>query len=475
MSWPKNIMRIKLDFASLRMRLLLLVAGSLLPAIALLMFQGLRDYDLAKERLIQQAETYAYQIALFSKDAMPEPYDYLSHLATVPEVLQDGPGCSAFLASTLKATFYFDDIFVMRPGGEMICSGIALPASLHLPRASHLAQARQGKSFTLGDFQVGSGRLKSTLVFTLPVLNADGEISRILGVAVNLSRLGESFARALASRPDFEGVATTAVDDSGLVIASTLNYQNVRKRVPEWARVEPNLKGAGRYTSKELWLDGVVRTTAYLPVFEPDSGRLYLRVGVPLAASLATIRYDIALEFLVLALIMLTAMPAAWWLSHWLVLKPVRALTQTAALLGDGVMSARTGLAKSGGEIGELAVRFDQMAAQLQLQHDTLRRVNRVQALRGATNRAMIRAENEKALLAEICRIVQQIGGYQLAWVAYAEHDVPQNLLQVQAHAGADEQLLAALLFADSDDSDRDVGPVISALRSGSVQVFHGL
>ncbi|HTN65880.1 MAG TPA: EAL domain-containing protein, partial [Burkholderiaceae bacterium] len=114
-------------------------------------------------------------------------------------------------------------------------------------------------------------------------------------------------------------------------------------------------------------------------------------------------------------------------------------------------------------------------AAQLELQHDTLRRVNRVQALRGATNRAMIRAENEKALLAEICRIVCQIGGYQLAWVAYAQHDVPKNLLQVQAHAGADEQLLAALLFADSDDSDRDVGPVISALRSGSAQVFHGL
>ncbi len=309
----------------------------------------------------------------------------------------------------------------------------------------------------------------------MPILNADGKISRVIGLAFNLSRLAESFARALASKPDFEGVATTAVDDSGLVIASTLNYQNVGERVPEWKRVEPNLQGAGRYTSKELWHDGVVRTTAYLPVFAPDASRLYLRVGVPLAAPLAAIRYDIALEFLVLALIMLTAMPAAWWLSHWLVLKPVRALTQTAALLGDGVMSARTGLAKSGGEIGELAVRFDEMAAQLQLQHDTLRRVNRVQALRGATNRAMIRGENEKALLAEICRIVCQIGGYQLAWVAYAQHDVPKNLLQVQAHAGADEQMLAALLFADSDDRDRDVGPVISALRSGSVQVFHGL
>ncbi len=143
MPWPKNIMRLKPDFASLRTRLLLLVAGSLLPAIALLMFQGLRDYDLAKERLIQQAESFAYQIALFSKDAMPEPYDYLSHLATIPEVRQDGPGCSAFLASTLKATFYFDDIFVMHPSGKIICSGVALPASLHLPRASRAGPAGQ--------------------------------------------------------------------------------------------------------------------------------------------------------------------------------------------------------------------------------------------------------------------------------------------------------------------------------------------
>ncbi|MGB7479827.1 MAG: EAL domain-containing protein [Burkholderiaceae bacterium] len=476
-SQSRKLLRIKPDFPSLRTRLLLLGAGSLLPVIALLMFQGLRDYDLAKERLLLQAESFAYQIAMFSKETVPEPYDYLGHLATVPEVLQDGAGCAEFLTSALKAASYFDDIFVMSHDGEMVCSGTPPTATLYLSQgnSSYLQRAREGRTFAIGDFEIGNNRSKSTLVFALPVLNDAGEVSRILGVAVNLSRLGESFTRALASDTNFADVVTTAVDASGLVVASTQDYQNVGRSVPEWDRIGPKLAEADRYTSSESWRDGVVRTTTYLPVFSSGAAPLYLRVGVPLATPLAAIRRDTLFNFLLLSLIVLSAMPAAWWLGHWLVLKPVRILTQTAGLLGDGVMSARTGLADSGGEIGKLARRFDEMAAQLQIQHDTLRRISRVQALRGATNSAMIRAENEKSLLVDICRIVCQIGGYQLAWVAYAEPGVPGNVLEVQAHAGADEELLADFLFAGSDDSEMDVGPVITALRSGAVQVFHDL
>lgn len=468
-------MHIKPNFASLRTRLLLLVVGSLLPVLALLLFQGLHNYDLAKVRVIQQAESDAYQVALFSKGVVPEPYDYLRHLATVPEVRPGQPGCGAFLASALQTMSYFDNIFVLRRDGNMTCSGIPLPNSLHLLQANYVELAQRGKAFTLGEFRVGSERSKATLVFTIPILNDAGKVSAILGLAINVSRLAESFAGTLASRPELAGVTTTAVDHFGTVIASTLSHEYIGRSVPEWERIQPNLKNTGRYTAAEHWNDGVVRTTAYLPVFSTGPENLYLRVGVPLTASLTTIWHDTALNFLVIVLILLSAVPAAWCLSHWLVLKPIRVLTQTAALLADGVMSARAGLTKGGGEIGELAVQFDQMAAQLEIQDDALRRVSRVQALRGATNSAMLRAENEPALLNDICQIVKQIGGYQLAWVAYAEYGVPNNVLQLQAHAGANEEMLAALLFAGSSDVDLDVGPLISAARSGTAQVFHEL
>lgn len=465
-------MPIKSSLFSLRTRLMLLVAGSLLPAILLLVFQGVRDYAIAKKNLIQQAESFAYQIAMFSKEVVPEPQAYLAHLATVPEVLQEGRECRAFLASTLKTTYYLDNIFVLRPNGDVSCSGGAQRPSLNLSERAYFKRVLASRAFSIGDFQISTQRLKPILVFALPILDGKGEIFRIVAVAVNLSWFGESFAHALKSRSHFAGIVATTVDNSGVVLASSPDYDNVGKTMPEWGRIKPHLDSTGRYTTSEIWLDGVVRTTAYLPVFSSGSGRLYLRVGVPLAASLAEVRHDTIENFVILALTALAAMIAAWSLSHWLVLKPLGILTRTAALLGGGVMSARTGLSQSSSEVGQLAMRFDKMAEQLQLQHETLVRESRVQEMRGATNSAMLRAESEKALLDEVCRIIKQIGGYQLAWVGYTQKHA-SNMLQLQAHEGAEEEVLAAFLVPDRNDSD--MGPVTSAMRFGTVQVFHNL
>ena len=69
-----------------------------------------------------------------------------------------------------------------------------------------------------------------------------------------------------------------------------------------------------------------------------------------------------------------------------------------------------------------------------------------------ACNRALTRIDDEVALLAEICRIVVDIGGYLLAGVGYAQDD-PEKSLTLMAAAGDHPEHAAAMRLSWDEHS----------------------
>ncbi|PLX50272.1 MAG: hypothetical protein C0613_04710 [Desulfobulbaceae bacterium] len=70
-----------------------------------------------------------------------------------------------------------------------------------------------------------------------------------------------------------------------------------------------------------------------------------------------------------------------------------------------------------------------------------LQRLNRSLRTIGRANEALVRVTDEVDLLKEICRILVESGGYQMAWVGYAETDQGHTVRPV-AHAGHEEGFL---------------------------------
>ena len=99
------------------------------------------------------------------------------------------------------------------------------------------------------------------------------------------------------------------------------------------------------------------------------------------------------------------------------------------------------------------------------LAEEALRRINRELGAISSCNQTLIRAEDEQALLDDICRIVCDEAGYRMAWVGYAEHDDARGIRPV-AWAGAEQGYLqdTRLTWADTE---RGRGPSGSAIRSG--------
>ena len=95
-------------------------------------------------------------------------------------------------------------------------------------------------------------------------------------------------------------------------------------------------------------------------------------------------------------------------------------------------------------------------ASALQRSHRALRTLSEC-------NQAMIRADAEPALLAEICQLVVHFGGYRMAWVGYADDDPPHRVRPV-AQAGFEDGDLATA-DVTREDVERGRGPSGTAIR----------
>ncbi|MFH0825122.1 MAG: PAS domain S-box protein [Pseudomonadota bacterium] len=169
---------------------------------------------------------------------------------------------------------------------------------------------------------------------------------------------------------------------------------------------------------------------------------------------------------------------------HWIIYHPEdRPMTRTRALArmrGDSVIDhyeVRL-LSKNGivldGEIRAKAFQFeDERGIQVWVRDITdrkraeneLKRLNRSLRTLSECNQALVHAQDETALVADVCRILVEHGGYIVAWIGFAEHDGAKTVRPV-AQAGFEEGYLdtADITWADTE---RGRGPTGTAIRTG--------
>ncbi len=97
------------------------------------------------------------------------------------------------------------------------------------------------------------------------------------------------------------------------------------------------------------------------------------------------------------------------------------------------------------------------------LAQETERRLTRAFKLISKCASVLVHADEENALLAAICRLSVELGGYLMAWVGYAEHDADRTV-RALAHCGDTHNYLesAGITWADTA---RGRGPVGTAIR----------
>src|ERR1700756_5569221 len=97
--------------------------------------------------------------------------------------------------------------------------------------------------------------------------------------------------------------------------------------------------------------------------------------------------------------------------------------------------------------------------------HQDLQRLSRALWTLSASNRALLRAEDEPSLLREICRVVVEEAGYSSAIVARAEYD-DRKSVTLLTKVGP-EKFFDELAMMTWDDSERGRGATGTPIRTG--------
>lgn len=100
-----------------------------------------------------------------------------------------------------------------------------------------------------------------------------------------------------------------------------------------------------------------------------------------------------------------------------------------------------------------------------------LRRANRILHAVSECHDALIRANDEKELLRDVCRIVVEAGGYALAWVGYALHNESRQI-EAQAEWGEGRGFVQSLDLTWRDEG-AGLGPAGTSIRTRKPYLVH--
>jgi PAS domain S-box-containing protein len=85
-------------------------------------------------------------------------------------------------------------------------------------------------------------------------------------------------------------------------------------------------------------------------------------------------------------------------------------------------------------------------------------------------NLALVRAEDEKTLLGEVCRLIVETGGYLMAWIGFAELDDEKSVRPI-AQSGYEDGYLESIRVSWDESLEIGRGPTGTAIRTGTTQV----
>jgi PAS domain S-box-containing protein/putative nucleotidyltransferase with HDIG domain len=98
-----------------------------------------------------------------------------------------------------------------------------------------------------------------------------------------------------------------------------------------------------------------------------------------------------------------------------------------------------------------------------------LQRANRTLKTLSAVNHALMHANVEYTFLQDICKIITEVGGYRLAWVALAHHDATKAV-SVLTYAGIEAGYLEDLSLSWADE-EKGRGPTGTAIRTNRTTI----
>jgi len=456
---------------------ILLVLIAVIPAIGVMAYSSIAQRQEAARRTQEETLNLVRIVAQEESSLVASTRELLLSLSRLPELHRlSAERCRGILADILKIQPQYSNLGVAAPDGQVYCSAVPLKLPVNIHDRDYFRRAVESRDFAVGAYQVGRITGVRTMNFGYPASDASGKVRAVIYAALNLSWLN----RMIAGFDLPAGATVTVLDGHGTILAHRPDPEKwVGRSTPGSAIARAMTEHQGEGTAEAMGLDGVERLYAFTPL-QGTPEDTYVGIGIPRQTVFAAVNREFIHALLLLVLVAVLTLTAAWIGSNRFVLRRLSSLMEAARRLGQGDLTARSGLAHGTEEISQLARTFDEMAEALEKgSHDIARtqrelgRINRALKAQSAGNQCLVRAKDEQSLLDDMCRVIVETGGYRLAWVGYALEDEHKTIRPV-AQAGYEDGYFATLNLTWAD-TERGRGPAGTAIRTGEPRIVHNI
>ncbi len=353
---------------SIRVRLILLVLLSALPALGIILNTGLQDkrndVENAKKNILRTVEN----LARLQDSITVSTKQMLMTIAQYPEVQYgDIAACNRLLKALLRRSLYHGNIIAARLDGMPFAMATGTP-SFSLSDRDYFQKAVATRDFVVGDYVVARSNNIPSLPFAFPIIN---DRDQLRGMVVAIMRLNKY--QDLLDHMGFpEGSIVGIEDRNGIRLCRfpKLNGQaseGIGYPLPQkiWHTIAGSQQ-SGIYT--EEGEDGIRRIYGFiqLRLKNEDKPYLFIRVGIPEKSALSPANTRLNHDLFLFGIASCLALAAAYFLGNLTIVNPIKRLVKVSRQMETGDFNLRSGISHTkGGEIGLLAQSFDLMASAL--------------------------------------------------------------------------------------------------------------
>ena len=359
-------------FQSFRGMLFSLVLLAVLPALGIIIYNGLMSRDDAVLHARQELVRIVTALAAAQVRTSDVTRQTLATLAIMDEVRnQDIPACAAIFGRILLHNPLYTNIALTTRTGDILTSAVPMTFP-SLADRRHFKDALRTKAFSPGEYIVSRATALSSFPFAYPILDDQGEVSAVLTVALDLSKFRSFFDGQNLPEGSFLGIA----DREGRRIFRSF----VDDAFPLGSFISPGAwkeaqQGGESGAFVSTGSDGLSRISAFhkIRLDRDDPAYMTIFIGMPEAAVGADARRAMGTGLILSACAAVLALTMAWVAERAFFMPRIRALVMAAERFRTGDYGTPTGVSHDAGELGLLASALDRMALESQIALDELR------------------------------------------------------------------------------------------------------
>ena len=350
--------------SSLRARLIAFVLFAVLPAFGVILFTDQRHRASIAAQVQDNALGSARVIATEQRRIFENAHQLLITLARLPQIReQNSVGCEKILASLLEP--FYVDLGVIDAKGNILCNALGSKNSPNRRmKDSYIRNVVETQDLSVGAIQRDAANGKTVIELGFPVSDSPGTLRGIAFVVLDYSWIVRITAENhLPSEASF-----TLFDEKGTVFLrypdeAALVGTRIHTGLPPNARLVRGVEG----NIESFGSDRVARLFTYRQLDHRMGGTImYAGIDIPGRAAFAGAERILRQNLVILGVLTVLTLIAAWFGADLFVLRRVRDLMAATKQLAAGNLKARTTLSYGGSELSHLARTFDDLAEALQ-------------------------------------------------------------------------------------------------------------